>query len=172
MTTDTRLGITYPEATDNANLWEHFQAMAEDVDRLLRARGRVGWSGAIDTDSSTFTTIETAIATVTAALISGKRYKIVLSTHIGTTNAGDTVDIGIRETNASGTELNRSVAEPIPSTTAAGHYFRLEAEFTATATGNKVFAGTAQRNTGTGTLRREAAAIRPTSMYVEYANVD
>jgi hypothetical protein len=35
---DTPLGITYPASTDHTRLWEHFQALAEDVDGLFTVR--------------------------------------------------------------------------------------------------------------------------------------
>ncbi|NUP36030.1 MAG: hypothetical protein HOY76_03145, partial [Streptomyces sp.] len=35
MTQDTSKGITYPESTDHARLWEHLQALAEDADAII-----------------------------------------------------------------------------------------------------------------------------------------
>lgn len=35
---DTSLGITYPASTDHTRLWEHMQALADDVNALLLRR--------------------------------------------------------------------------------------------------------------------------------------
>ena len=38
---DTTLGITYPDAAAHTRIWEHMQALAEDVDGLLAAIPKV-----------------------------------------------------------------------------------------------------------------------------------
>lgn len=164
---DTALGFTYPDASGNANLWEHFQALATDINDYLASRGRVATMTPETADSATFTTTVTSIASVTAQLVTGRVYKLRLITHIASTVAGDRVDLAIRENNTAGTELQTLTAAPIDTTTSAGHYFDVEAQFTAVATGSKTFVGTAARQAGTGTLRREAASTRPTLFYVD-----
>ena len=166
---DTSLGFTYPDASGNANLWEHFQALATDINDYIASHGRIATT--IETsDSSTFTTTLTAIASVTAALVSGRTYKVRAITHLRTTVAADTANVQLREDNTAGTEMQTAAAVEIPSTTAGGHYFTLETEFTAVSTANKTFVLCAQRASGTGTLVREAAGIRPTLLYVDYAH--
>lgn len=164
---DTSLGFTYPDASGNVNLWEHFQELATDINDYIASHGRIA-TELQTSDSATFTTANTAIGTVTAALVSGRTYKIRLITHIGTTTGGDTADVNIRENNTAGVEIQAAVAVPIPTNTAVGHYVELEGEYTAVATGSKTFVAVASRNSGSGTLRREAAATRPHLFYVDY----
>lgn len=142
------------------------EILADDI----LSRFRVG-TGFEDTDSATFTTVALEIATVTAALVAGRTYRVKLVTHIGiaAVTAGDAVSLSIKEDSASGTDIQGAANVPIPTATGAGHYVQLETDYTAVATGNKTFSATAVRGGGTGTLRREAAGIRPTIFTVDYA---
>lgn len=164
---DTSLGFTYPDAAGNVNLWEHFQALATDINDYIASHGRVQTSVA-DTDSATFTTSETIVATVTAALVTGRTYKVRAVTHIATTVANDLVTLRLNETDLSGTQLQSNDNRELLSTSVAGFYFDIEGEWTAVATANKTFVVGAVRASGSGNLRREAAATRPTIMYVDY----
>lgn len=139
----------------------------------ISSRFRVG-TGYEDTDSSTFTTTTTVIVSCVAQLVAGRTYRVKLVTHIGLASptTADSASLGIREDSVSGTELQGLNSLPLPSSTAAGHYGQLETDYTAVATGSKTFVGTAVRNAGTGTLRREAAGIRPTILSVDYAYGD
>lgn len=165
---DTSLGFTYPDATGNANLWEHFQALATDINDYLASHGRISTS-VETTDSATFTTANTQIGSVVAALVSGRTYAVRLVTHIGADATGSTADVNLRENNTAGAEIQAAVGVPIPTSTAAGHYLAIEGEYTAVSTGNKTFVAVAARNSGSANLRREAAATRPQLLYVEYA---
>jgi hypothetical protein len=119
-------------------------------------------------DSSTFTSTETEIAVVTAALVSGRTYRIRFRTQIGTTNAGDTCDLFIREDNSTGNTLTVGYFS-LPNAGARGNRYIDEVEYTATASGNKTFSVTCLRAGGsTGTLRREAETVRPSYLYVDY----
>lgn len=163
----TGLGFVFPEATDDVNLWEHFEALAVSINDYIASHGRVA-TAVVDTDSPTFTTSEASLGALVAPLVSGRTYKVRMILHIGTTVANDWVTLRLCETNLAGTQLHSIDNAPLPSTTAAGHYFAIEGEYTAVATGNKTFVVGGVRASGTGTLRREAAAIRPTIFYVDY----
>jgi hypothetical protein len=131
-------------------------------------RGRIGTS-LYDTDSATFTTSALEVASVSGSLVSGRTYRIRLLIHIGSTTTDSTVTFALKEDSSVGTDIQGHVNVPVPTATAAGHYYEMATEYTAVATGSKTFSATAVRATGTGTLRREAASIRPTIFTVEYA---
>lgn len=118
-------------------------------------------------DTSTFTTTETVIDSVTAALVSGRTYRIRFYAGFATTVNDSFVIAKIREDNLTGTTLmERNTA--LNTTSAAGIFVVTEAEYTAVSTGNKTFVTTGQRNGGTGTLHADGAATRPRYLYVEY----
>lgn len=167
MSDQTSLGFTYPEATDNANLWEHLQELAENINDYLASHGRIQTTTEL-ADSSSFTTTETVIASVTAALVTGRTYRVRYVGKVGTSVGGDTVNLLMKDTNLAGAEIMSRPNEPLPTNTAGGHYFEMETEWTAVATANKTFVVTAVRASGSGSVRREAAATRPTLLYVEY----
>jgi hypothetical protein len=116
-------------------------------------------------DSSTFTTTETEVLSVTASLIDGVTYKVRGNLKLASSVANDTVTGRIREDSGSGTELQQDVGEIVNTTT--GVTINMQAEYTASATGNKTFVVTGVRSTGTGNIRREAATNRPAVLYVE-----
>lgn len=120
------------------------------------------------TTSSTFTTTETSINTVTAALENGKTYAVRWVTEGRSTVAADTAKFRIREDSVSGTILQAvNTAMPVVST---DFQAVLEVEYTAVATGNKTFAGTCVRNSGTGNVSVSASANEPHYLYVEYVS--
>lgn len=123
---------------------------------------------AIETsDSSTFTTGDTEVASLTAALVSGRTYRVRFSGGFVSTVSGDIVLGRIREDTSAGTvlqEKNRNIG----TTSGAGEGFEFEAEYTAVSTGSKTFVVTSVRNGGTGTLHRDGAAVRPSYFYVDY----
>jgi hypothetical protein len=139
------------------------EALAADI----TGRFRVG-TGFEDTDSSTFTTSATVIASATAQLVSGRTYHVKVITHLGSSVAADTATLSLKEDSVSGTEIQGATGLVL-TTSAAGGYFQIETDFTAVATGSKTFVATALRASGSGNLRREAAAIRPTWLTVDYA---
>lgn len=119
------------------------------------------------TDSATFTGTETVIGTVTAALVSGRTYRVRVHTRIGTTVANDIAIVRLREDNVTGTEMT-SARSGAMDTSGLGNVITAEAEYTAAATANKTFVVTGIRTTGTGNLRRVAATNRPAYLYVDY----
>jgi hypothetical protein len=109
-------------------------------------------------DSSTFTTTETQVASVTAALVSGRNYRVRLVARFGTSAANDIVVVRVREDNLSGTTLQFEL-RPLPSTSSSGNTVGvLEGEYVAASTGDKTFVASGQRTSGSvlvrGTLQR------------------
>lgn len=163
---------------DGAMQWSSGTAAA-DCGLSRTAAGTLAVNGVIEgmvkriatqvqtTDSATFTAL-TSVATVTAALVNGKTYRIRWVGHLGTTVANDEAQISIYETSIAGTELQSWGRFQLPNAGVAGNYFEMECEYTAGATGNQVFVGAGQRITGTGNLRREADTTRPMYLYVDY----
>lgn len=116
--------------------------------------------------SSTATTTEIQIDSVTAALVTGRTYKVVWDLPVTTSVATDVHFLRIREDNTTGTQLNvRRYKGP---GTEQSYPYRMEAEYTAVATANKTFSGTSIRNTGTGSVISHAASGVPAYMYVDY----
>jgi hypothetical protein len=122
----------------------------------------------IDTaDSGTFTTTETVVSSVVAALVSGRTYRVRWVGGCVTTVANDVYLCRLREDSLVGTALmerNRVIG----TTSASGEALECEVEYTAVATGNKTFVSTGVRNGGTGTLHADATASRPRYLYVDY----
>ena len=118
-------------------------------------------------DSSTFTTSETTIASVTASLVSGRTYRIRFYGSIVSTVADGQVQCRLREDNTSGTQMQGVNVFPA-NTSSSGHPLPIEAEFTAVSTGNKTFVATGQRVSGTGTINMNGAATNPAYMYCDY----
>jgi hypothetical protein len=120
-------------------------------------------------DSSGFTTTETVIDSVTAALVSGRTYRVRWVVAWASTVSADTVFSRLREDNLTGTQLQLLRCA---LTTAAGAGTRwvgaVEAEYTAVSSGNKTFVGTGVRVTGTGTITAHAASTYPIYLYVDY----
>jgi hypothetical protein len=117
-------------------------------------------------DSSGVTTTETAVDTVTAAVVAGRVYRIRYVMRVNSDAANDDYRVTIREDSASGTQLMLvNLDIPIlfrePQTV-------LEAEYTADATEDKTFVGTIDRIAGSGTLIAVASAVSPTYLYVDY----
>ncbi|MCI0687022.1 MAG: hypothetical protein L0Y54_07280 [Sporichthyaceae bacterium] len=122
----------------------------------------------IDTaDSATFTTTETEVQSVTAALVSGRTYRIRWATRFESSVADDRVIARIREDNSTGSELSNMVVRMF-TVGSIGWPVTIEAEYTAVATGNKTFSATGVRQSGTGNCFMEAAANRPSYLYVDY----
>ena len=118
-------------------------------------------------DSTTFTTAETQVSSVTAPVVSGRIYRVRFAGGWATTVAGDFISVRIREDSSSGNILLLRVVDVFRtgSFTAAP---TLEVEYTADATEDKVFVLTAQRLTGSGTIALDAAASGPAYLYVDF----
>ena len=118
-------------------------------------------------DSTTFTTAETQVSSVTAPVVSGRIYRVRFAGGWATTVAGDFISVRIREDSSSGNILLLRVVDVFRtgSFTAAP---TLEVEYTADATEDKVFVLTAQRIAGSGTCVLDAAASGPAYLYVDF----
>lgn len=112
-------------------------------------------------------TAETSIDTVTAALVTGRIYVIRWAGALFSSVADGSARGRIREDSLVGTQLQ---LRQIVTNTIASQAFPLamEVEFTAVSTGNKTFAATCQRQTGTGNITCTAASDTPTYFYVDY----
>jgi hypothetical protein len=121
----------------------------------------------VTSDSSTFTTTETEVASVTAALVSGRTYRVRYAARFGSTVAGDWLLASVREDDTSGTVLvaDNMILEQVAT---SGWPVAGEAEYTAASTANKTFVLTGDRISGTGDCRLEAAATHSTYFYVDY----
>lgn len=113
-------------------------------------------------------TSETEVASITAALVSGRTYRVTVDYPVRFTVATDMFDARIREDNSSGTQIQRRT----PSVSVAGGgsntLVRLEVEYTALSTGNKTFSFTIARMSGTGSGTPVPSATAPGYMYVDY----
>lgn len=118
-------------------------------------------------NSSTFTT-EAVITSVTAALETGKLYRVRWVVDSSSTVAGDTARWRIRDTNISGT--TRQLTHSYMS--AANNDFGtvVEFDYTAASTGNMTWVGTCHRAFGTGTFSCNANANEPSYMTVDYVS--
>jgi hypothetical protein len=123
----------------------------------------------IDTaDTSTFTTTETVVSTVTAALVNGRIYRVRFVGTMQSDVTDDTINSRLREDNVSGTQLQLRRAQSPTSSAGSGVGMDVEAEYTAVATGNKTFVATGTRSTGTGNITCEGSATQPRYLYVDY----
>jgi hypothetical protein len=117
-------------------------------------------------DSSAFVS-ETEVDSVTAPLVSGRTYRIRHVAKFSTDSADTLVVSRIREDSVTGTALSNHQTN-MGTTSAFGFTLINEVEFTATATGNKTFSATGNRNGGSGNITAEATATAPTYLYVDY----
>ena len=119
-------------------------------------------------DSSTFTGTEVELMSVTAALVSGRTYRLTFDGQFGSSVAGDNVAARLRRDDAStGATLRRTNVE-VHIVSALGVPLVMSAEYPATATENKTFYLTASRTAGTGNCRLEGDAGNPSYLYVDY----
>ncbi|HEX6579222.1 MAG TPA: hypothetical protein VF082_12730 [Jiangellaceae bacterium] len=116
--------------------------------------------------SASVTTTETIIDTVTAALVSGRTYRITWDFAFTISVATDQHFARIREDNTTGTQLQGF--RIAPGATASSYPCHKEAEYTAVSTGNKTFVGTFVRTSGTGNVSSLGAATNPQYLYVDY----
>lgn len=127
---------------------------------------RIG-STLITANGALITTVEAIVATVTASLTAGRKYKIVSKNRGGSTVVNDTILMRIREDSLVGTEMDVGRIF-CPDTDGAAHGpCYLEAEYTAVSTAVKSFVLCATRRTGTGNINLRAGATSPGMLYVE-----
>ena len=147
-----------------------------DTDRISVYTG-AAWIPAIDfvnptittvtADAGSFTTSETVVATVTAPLVSGAKYRVRFIGGWQTTVADGSVTTAIREDNVTGTVKDERVVPTAVGTGSFLHPFTLEVIYTAGSTANKTFVGTGVRLSGTGTISLDAGTDHPAYLYVE-----
>lgn len=120
-----------------------------------------------EADSATFTA-ETLIDSVTASLISGRRYRVRWVVSMQSSVNNDTMNARIREDDLVGNQLVVRRELSSINTAGSGPDCSLETEFTAAATGDKTFVGTGARSAGTGNITAEGNAQFPRLLYVDY----
>ncbi|WP_409074061.1 hypothetical protein [Micromonospora chalcea] len=151
---DTSLGITYPSSTSHTRLWEHFQALAEDVDTILARKGYIAESKRA-TATGSITTTETVIQSVTFTAVAGVRYKVTATQSTQSTVAGDNPQIRLRwaagaSVTASGTELISKLA--VAAVVSKGEPVDLVDTFVPNVNGQVTVGVTLVRNAGTGNV--------------------
>ena len=119
----------------------------------------------VTSPSAGFTTTEVQLMTVVAALVEGFRYKIVFDPAFDITVSGVVRSV-IREDTVSGTILQ--IRDHNLNSAGGAESGRVEAEFTAVATGDKTFSGNGDVLSGGGTANLNAGATFPSYMYVDY----
>lgn len=133
-----------------------------------RIPGEIIGMTTVTADTSTFTT-ETIVASITVPLVSGRTYSIQAQAKFASSVDDDDVTALLREDNTSGTALQSDRNELSTDNQGSfGQTFHLLAFYTAVATANKTFVLTGARDAGTGNIRLEAAATRPTLLIVRY----
>lgn len=122
--------------------------------------------------SSTFTTTEVVLDTLTVSLVAGVTYRITWDTQMGTSSGttatvtNERVRFAIREDNISGTVIAlRDVSTIFGG--GVSHPMFLQARFVAAANGNKTFVGTGDRQSGAGNIQSYADASSPVFFRVE-----
>lgn len=120
-------------------------------------------------DSPTFTTTETTLISVTAALVDGRTYRVRASVNFSSTVDNDDLRARIREDSSTGTIMQqRSWELTVDDQETTGVGGEPEAEYTATATSNKTFVLTGERLAGTGNCKLDAISTKPSYLYVDY----
>ena len=122
----------------------------------------------VTSDSSTFTTSETLVVSVTASVVSGRTYRVRFIGRWGTSVLNDWVRARLREDDATGTLLNFSAVELFTVSSSGNQLMPIEAEFTSSSTASKTFVVTGQRIGGTGNVRLDAESAGPAYLYVDF----
>ena len=112
------------------------------------------------------TTTETEVDSVTAALVTGRTYRVRWHGPVQSTAAADNVRAFIHQTNTSGTILQLDDVTPAAANIKYG--MTLELEFTATSTGDQEFIASLDRISGSGTVSSVASATQPAYLYVDF----
>jgi len=115
------------------------------------------------TNSANVTT-EAIVDTVTAPVVSGRKYRVTLSANVQG-GAAERALLRLRLTNVSGTVLQTN---RIQITVATNYPARIEGHFTAGSTGNQVIVATLQRETAVANTFRVGNATQPSELYVDY----
>lgn len=131
---------------------------------------RVGTT-TITADSSTFTTTETEVSSITVSLVTGRVYRITAYIGWGSTASGDAIRCRLREDTVSGTLMNSSQVNIGQVTTTGAYHTLVVAEYTAVSTGSKTFVVSGDQEAGSGTCRMEHASDRPGYITVDFIRV-
>lgn len=124
-------------------------------------------TGRTTSDSATFTTTETVVATVSEVpTVTGRHYWVRAVITFASDTADDVVQARLREDDIGGTQLQQNFCHIV--STGFGWNVVVEGEYVAASTAAKTFVVTGDRVGGTGTCRLEAAADRPSFVYVNY----
>lgn len=105
-------------------------------------------------DSSTITTSETVVGTMTFTQVSGGIYSTEWHLKVVQSVAGDYFLFSVREDSVSGTVLDTWAFTT--GTTSYGLMFSYYIDYTAAASGGKTIVGTLVRGSGTGNVTRSA----------------
>lgn len=116
-------------------------------------------------NSAAITTVETTVSSVTAALVTGRTYRLTFDGQFTQSVAGDVFEVRFREDSSVGTSIH--FRRHAPGSTAGGISYHMEVEYVAVATGNKTFVITLIRGSGTGNIIL-AASTGGTYLYVDY----
>jgi hypothetical protein len=119
-------------------------------------------------DTSTFTTTETTVSTVTADLVNGRTYRVRFVGRFQSDVAGDSVNARLREDSSAGTQMQGTRVYSATATAGFGFTISFEAEYTAVATASKTFVATGERSVGSGNVMCEGSATAPRYLYVDY----
>lgn len=122
-------------------------------------------------DSSTFTTTETVLISLTVPVVSGRTYsvdgKLRIQSTSGSINEG--CQVRLREDNSAGNELDRILITVATVAGTAGYGGDLLGTFSAPSTGNKTFVVTGVRiSAAAGTQRMEGSPASPNFLRVRY----
>lgn len=117
-------------------------------------------------DSSTFTTSTTEVMSVTGSLISGVTYRVVAEFNLDATVSTDVGVARLIEDSTAGTNIDQARVPLGGSSGGSGVKVMLTAEYTASSTGSKTFVVTGERNSGTGTWRRESSSNNVGKLYI------
>jgi len=104
-------------------------------------------------DSTTWGAAEAVATSVTATLVSGRRYEVKFVGKISSDVSGDTDNLRLREDNLTGTQFGFNQIYLV-NTSGNGFFFVIVGEYTAVANGSKTFVMTGNRSAGTGTAHR------------------
>lgn len=123
-----------------------------------------------DSDSSTFTA-ETTVLSLTFPTIIGRTYEVWTWLTLASSVDNDDVCARIREDNTSGTVLQEANWELVADLQGTrGQPTILVCDYVADATENKTIIVTGERAAGTGNIRREASATKPSRLWANYAS--
>lgn len=122
----------------------------------------------VTSDSADFTSSEVVLVSLTASLVSGRRYAIVADVGLSSDSSGDRLAARIREGDSTAGTILQNNNVSITTSSGVRWPAPVYAEYTASATGDQDFVVTGQRLTGSGNCRLEASSSGPTYFYVNY----